>query len=271
MARIVGFIYKYRKNNIDCYFVYIGDSDDASTVIGGEIGLADSSRKYVAISGLNMVGFIDKPVFIKTKEVVGPLMIKGKPFEMDKRTFNTMIEGIVSSVIDDYMQSISLSIADNYNQSNGTLDNIVIPEKMLRLLFWNQKKKSLKFDTLSPQMPTCNQYGIYFAFLGTNVGSEINKLRPVLVWKTHESSNNILDNSYYVFPISSKIPNRNYYYNVQIIVNGKPNVIHINDGKRISGLRILKPLNDDATGKMYVLSQADREQVKQAIKKYFNI
>ena len=271
MARIVGCIYKYKKNNIDCYFTYIGDSDDASVVIGGEVGSIDSSRNYIPIAGLNMVVFIDKPVFVKTKNVAGPLMIRGKPFELDKLTFNTMIDGIVSSVIDDYKQSVFSSIVNNYNQTIDSLINITVPEKIIRLLLWNQKKKILKFDTVSPQMPTCNQYGVYFAFLGTNVGSEIDKLRPVLIWKTHESCKKALDNSYYVFPISSKIPNKNYYYNVQIIVNDAPNVIHINDGRRISGLRILKPLKDDTTGKMYVLSQEDRQKVKDAIKTYFNI
>lgn len=270
MVKIVGCIYKYKRNNIDCYFAYIGDSDDASTVIGGEIGLSDPSRKSIVISGLSMVGFVDKPIFVKTSDIMFPLMIRGKPFEIDKKTFNKMIKDICSSVIDDYKQSISASISNNFNKSNKSLINITVPEKVIRLLLWNQKKKSLKFDTPTLQMPTCNQYGVYFAFLGTNIGSEINKLRPVLIWKTHESTNNSLDNSYYVFPISSKIPSRDYYYNVKIMVNGKQNVIHVNDGKRISGLRIYKPLNDNTTGKMYVLSKVDREKVKEAIKKYFN-
>ena len=268
---IVGKIYKYSEENIVKYFSYIGDSDDASQVIGIEIGSSNPNRDSILIDGLKMVAFADHPIFVKSNTISGPLFIKGTDIEISKDLFNEILNKLISSIIDDYKNDVSDCISRNYSPSKKELTNIVIPEKIIRLLLWNKKKTELKFDTLQPQMPSCMKYGLYFAYLGTNIGSEIDKSRPVLIWKKHESNLNSSDNSYFVFPVSSKIPKKDYNYNVQIAVNGKTNIIKINDGRRISGLRIVKPLKDKNTGKMYMLSKSDIELVKNSIKNYFNI
>lgn len=72
-------------------------------------------------------------------------------------------------------------------------------------------------------------------------------------------------NSYFVFPISSKIPSKKYYYNVEINVNGKK-IVKVNDGKRI-----VKPLIDNSTKETYCLEQQKINEIKDAIKRYFNI
>lgn len=271
MQTIVGNIYKYVEQQVSKYFVYLGDSDDASVIIGGEVGLKDNSRQHVTIDGLSMVVFVDKPIFIKRKKIISPLRLQGNNAAISSQNIQSLITGIVNYYIDNYRNSIINTINDNYDALTDCLLDLVLGEKLTRLLDWNQIKKRLKFDVNVPQMPKCYKYGIYFAYLGTNVGSELNKLRPVLIWKRHESHTNPIDNSYYVFPLSSKIPTKSFTYNVTININGKDNVIHLNDGRRISGLRILKPLVDDSTGKMYILKDEDRLKVKEAIKEYFNL
>ena len=271
MMFFVGRIYKYIENNIDKYFVYIGDSDASGEIYGGEVAAADSNRPYLQIPGLNMVLFTDVFLLINAHTIVSPLFIQHKAVDLDRSVFVSFIDSSISKMIDSYKNDLVSNYNSTYNSQNNTIADLTLAEKIIRLLAWNNKKRELKFDVSSPQMPSCIKYGVYFAYLGTNVGSEINKLRPVLIWKKHESQNNPLDNSYYVFPISSKIPHRQYQYNVLITVNGKQNVIRINDGERISGLRILKPLINQATGKMYVIDEPTKQLVKDAISKYFNL
>lgn len=107
--------------------------------------------------------------------------------------------------------------------------------------------------------------------MGCNLGCEIEKLRPVLIWKEHINTKNSDENSYFIFPISSKIPQKKYYYNIEINVNGKKNIIKVNDGKIISIKRIQKPLIDNNTKKTYFIEQQTISEIKDAIKKYFNV
>lgn len=106
--------------------------------------------------------------------------------------------------------------------------------------------------------------------MGCNIGCEIEKLRPILIWKEHINTSNPNENSYYVFPISSKIPKKKYYYNIEININGQKNIIKINDGKRISIKRIIKPFKD-SSNKTYSISQETSNEIKNAIKMYFGI
>lgn len=271
MVFIVGRIYKYISNGVAKYFTYIGDSDVSSRIIAGEVGNVDTSRDYVQINNLQMVLFVDNLIIVNVREVVSCLYFRGKPVDVDKNSFVALINKAIEKNVESYKSSLVSNYSSNYDSKKDSIIDLTLAEKIIRLLNWNEKKRELKFDVTVPQMPTCIKYGVYFAYLGTNVGSEINKLRPVVIWRQHQSQNNPLDSSYFVFPISSKIPNRKYFYNVHITINGADNVIHINDGRRISGLRILKPLIDQSTGKMVELGESVKNDVKDAIKKYFSI
>ena len=270
MEFLVGRIYKHINNGIAKYFVYVGDSDVSSQIIAGEIGCVDNSRDYIKLRNLNMVLFVDNLITINAKEVVSCLYFKGRPIDIEKSSFVVFINKVIERTVESYKNALVSNYSSNYDSKVDSIIDLALAEKIIRLLNWNDKKRELKFDVAVPQMSSCIKYGVYFAYLGTNVGSEINKLRPVVIWRKHESQTNALDNSYYVFPISSKIPKKNYLYNVHITINGADNVIHINDGRRISGLRILKPLIDRSTGNMFVLDDNAKSDVKNAIVKYFN-
>ncbi|MBR6641492.1 MAG: type II toxin-antitoxin system PemK/MazF family toxin, partial [Clostridia bacterium] len=52
---------------------------------------------------------------------------------------------------------------------------------------WTNEKATLKFNTNLPKFHITNNY-IYWCNLGNNIGSEQNKIRPVLVVKTSKNS-----------------------------------------------------------------------------------
>lgn len=264
-------VYYYVENGEKKYFTYIGETDKASKIYCGEIGVVDSSRVYIPIIGLNnLVLFTDKLFLVDRNVNSYVFRQKGKPFLLDAHDFSVLINSLCNELLTFYSNSIINISSQNYNSSNNTLKDIAFPEKLIRLLEWNQTKKRLKFDKHSV-VSYIARFNIYYAYYGTNIGSEINKLRPVLIWKQHVNPNNPMDNSYFVFPLSSKKGKKKFPYHIELEVNGCKDYVRINDGRRISILRIEKPLKDINTGKTFVVEQNKINEIKDAIKKYFSL
>lgn len=158
----------------------------------------------------------------------------------------------------------------NNNFNEGKLIDITLPEKIIKLLTWNLKKSDLRFLHKQSNIVVM-EHCIYFAYLGTNIGSEIEKLRPVLVWRKHINKQNQLDNSYYVFPITSKKQKKNYSANIKIKLNGKVNYIKLNQGRVISEHRFFKIFEDSSTGKVARISIPIKEEIKKSLSVYFGI
>ena len=262
-------IYKYIENDSTKYFVYIGDSDISNEIYGGEIGEKDEQRPYSKIDYLSdLVLFLDELKKIKADSVIEPLYIKGNTTFVPAFEFNTLIHSVCTILLNKYSINVMTNSDKNYDSNTKCLTDIVFPEKLIRLLMWNNKKNYIKFNKKNI-VKDIYKYNVYFAYLGTNVGSEIEKYRPVLIWKTHINKHNSKENSFFVFPISSKIPKKNFYFNVPIKINGKTNIVKINDGKRISINRIDKSLKDETTKMTVKITGEEILGIKKAIGKYF--
>lgn len=263
-------VYKYDENGIVKYFTYIGDSDNSNEILGGEVSLPVNNRPYQNLKDINMVLYTDKLLIIHPTSIIGGLYISGNPVEIPAYEFQNLINSLCMLLLNSYSTAMIAVSNNNFNSSNYLMNDLSFPEKLLRLLLWNLKKKELKFDR-KQFIKRVYKYNIYFAYMGCNVGCEIDKLRPVLIWKEHANVNNLAENSYYIFPISSKIPKKKYYYNVEIDINGTKSIIKINDGKRISTRRIIKPCIDNVTKKTLKISEEKINDVIKAISMYFSV
>lgn len=270
MNFIIRNIYKYN-DGIDKYCIYLGDSDNSNQIIVAEVGVIDNARQYKIISCLtNMVMFIDKILYIHPNTVISPLFIKGKIVSITPLEFHDLLKELCKNILNIYEVDNLKLIDNNYDSVNDKIIDVSFSEKLLRFLIWTDKKEELKFSQKN-NVKNIRKNNVYWAYMGCNLGCEIEKLRPVLIWKEHINLSNPDENSYFVFPISSKIPKKKYYYNIEIYVNGKKNIIKINDGKRISIKRIEKPLVDNTTKKTYFIDQQKIIEIKDAIKMYFNV
>ena len=270
MNYIIRNIYKYN-DGIDKYCIYLGDSDNSNQIIVAEVATIDTTRQYRPIACLtDMVMFIDKILYIHPNTVVSPLFIKGKIVSITPLEFHDLLKELCKNILNDYEADILKLIDGNYDFVNDKIIDVSFSEKLLRFLIWTEKKEELKFLHKN-NVKNIRQNNVYWAYMGCNLGCEIEKLRPVLIWKEHINPRNTDENSYFVFPISSKIPKKKYYYNIEIYVNGKKNIIKINDGKRISIKRIEKPLVDNTTKKTYFIDQQKIIEIKDEIKMYFNV
>ena len=269
MNFIIKNIYKYN-DGTDKYCVYLGDSDNSHEIFVAEIADVDESRTYIKMkNGMNKVLFIDKLLFIDPANVISPLYIKGSIVTISAFEFHSLLNSLCTKVLTQYSANIINLSNQNYDSNSDTIVDTSFSEKILRLLIWNDKKRKLKFDN-GHFVRNIYKYNVYFAYMGCNIGCEIEKLRPVLIWKEHINASNKNENSYYVFPISSKIPKKKYYYNVEVDINGQKNIIKINDGKRISIKRIVKPLKI-SKNQTFKIDDNTKQEIKNAIKMYFSI
>ena len=100
------------------------------------------------------------------------------------------------------------------------------------------------------------------------VGSELNKSRPVLVWKKRCNGENEENYSYIVIPITSKDKSKKYYMNIPIDINGRPCYLRIEDMRRINIKRFTRPILND-NKKILFIDNNKRDEIIDAIKKFY--
>lgn len=260
-------IYKYDDNGNIKLCVYVCDTDNANEIIIGCIEKIDElNNDFIKLDCLNNdVLYLDRYKVLKTDMIKGPYYNKGKKFAITSKEYYQLVSSIYQLLLVKYEKLVNCY--NNRNFANDKFLDIMQPEKLIKLLTWNIKKLELKFADTANNLNIV-KYRIYFAYLGTNVGSEIEKLRPVIVWREHKNVSNKNNDVYYVFPISSKISKKLYSYNIPININGKKNIVKLNYGQMISRRRFLKPYVD-CNCQTITLSEDDKTRIKKSLKKYF--
>ena len=264
-------IYIYTKSdNTKGLCVYICDTDNSNEIVVGSIENIDTlNSNYIKLSnGIKKVLYLDKYISLKTSQIDTPLYYSGKLQSITSEEFLILTTSVYKLMILNFQMKIEKISNNNFNE--GKLIDITLPEKIIKLLTWNLKKSDLRFLHKQSNIVVM-EHCIYFAYLGTNIGSEIEKLRPVLVWRKHINKQNQLDNSYYVFPITSKKQKKNYSTNIKIKLNGKVNYIKLNQGRVISEHRFFKIFEDSSTGKVARIIIPIKEEIKKSLSVYFGI
>jgi len=193
---------------------------------------------------------------ININNATSPLYIDG---EVAKVPSSDLLK-IQKYVVDDIMHRINVDADSN-------IQSLDVFQSIYQFLKWKHQKLLLN---IKPYIKKTNVYenGIYWASLGTNVGSELNKNRPVLVWKKRCSGKDEANYSYIVIPITTKHKNKKYYMNVPIDINGLECHLRIEDMRRINIRRFTRPILDN--GKNLIFISADkRKEIQDAIQKFY--
>ena len=146
--------------------------------------------------------------------------------------------------------------------------NYALTEHYYKYLTWFEHKSNLQFAGSINRNPKILKYGIYYAEIGENIGSELHKMRPVVIFKRLKAKIPN-DTSYMVIPITSKTTSGKYPFNTPISVNGKTNYIRTNDIRRISIKRLVGPLYKSGTHDICVLTDSERDLMLENFKNYF--
>lgn len=126
---------------------------------------------------------------------------------------------------------------------------------------WTKDKTKTNFQKQMPSFAITNNY-IYWCNLGINIGSEQNKIRPVIVSKTKKESTICT-----IIPLTSERINDTRWYHIDLETQNSTALIE--QLRNVSKLRILNPLR--IKGKLAKITLEDWKKINNAIKDYYSL
>ncbi len=150
------------------------------------------------------------------------------------------------------------------NQQFDEIKNIlkdVNYELAFEYILWTKDKAKIKFNKKLPNFPIINNH-IYWCNLGINIGSEQNKIRPVLVAKTKKESTVCT-----IFPLTSERTNDTRWYHIDL--ENTNSTVLIEQLRTISKLRIINPFRKK--GKLVKITLHDWNRINNAMQKYYTM
>ena len=126
---------------------------------------------------------------------------------------------------------------------------------------WTKEKANIKYKKQIPSFPITTHF-IYWCKLGINIGSEQNKLRPVIIIRSQTNSPICT-----ILPLTSVRMNDNRWYHIDLEKhNSTAMVEHL---RNVSKLRILKPQREN--GRIARISQKDVDNINKSIQSYYKL
>lgn len=150
-------------------------------------------------------------------------------------------------------------IKENFKKTKEILDTI-LEEDATEFSNWIYKKAKIKFVDKQENM-LISTGGIYWAELGVNIGSEQNKLRPVIALRTYIDSNIVT-----VLPITSKRFSDIYKYHIDLTTI--ESTVLVEQIRTISKKRILSPYRKK--GRLVYLNKADISSLNKCLRELFS-
>lgn len=263
-----GNIYKYVINNNNFIGIYLCKTNSSKKVCIIPINLKKTYIKNDSVYELESYKMFAYPydmLEIDYENIYDILRIKGKVAKISYREYITLSNHIIKKLTSK-IENTFLNFSQKRFETTNT-ENYSITESYYKYLTWFERKSNLEFERSIKRNPIIKKYCLYYAEIGENIGSELHKMRPVLIFKCLKSSNPN-NTSYMVIPVTSQ-SSAKYSFNTPIVVNGKINYVRTNDIRRISIKRIVSPLFKTGTNEIIKLTSEEIIHVKENFKNYF--
>ena len=258
-----GNVYIYNEADIG---MYLCDTNLKDRVCFVPLDEDDGKSNTIKINTLRKVVFLDDFEEIDRSAIKEPLKLHGANVQVPYTQYLLISEYVLTKLFH--------KTADTYNKLShlrfNSIDkeNYILTEDYYKYLSWFDFKTKLQFQINLKKQPSIMVRGVYWAELGRNLGSELEKLRPVLVLRKNVSTSNPNLSSYTVIPFTSQDSANKYWSNYQIKVDGKNNYIKINDMQRISIKRI-KGAFIKKDGTPLFINEYQMHKVKSLIHRYY--
>lgn len=249
------YIYRYKDKGETPLCIYLCDLQTKGRILIMPL-TGDSSGNVYKLSVTRQYADLDYYKEISKENIVATLFLNSKPVQVPESDLKFIQEYIIKN----YMDKIC------NNAINSSISTTLV-ESIYQFISWKQTKFFMNFQAYS-RKTTVYENGIYWASLGVNVGSELNKNRPVLIWKKRCNGAYEKDYSYIVIPVTSKEKRKHYYMNVPISINGTQSYLRIEDMRRINIKRITRPILDDKN-KLIFIDEDKRREIMEAIQKFY--
>lgn len=249
------YVYRYKENEQTPLCIYLCDTQARNRIV--IIPLTEKQTEYTyKLSVTRQYADLDNYREINISAVTSALFLNSKPVRIPEHDLNF----IRQYVLHDLMKQI----CDDITKRNTSQ---FLFESIYQFLNWKHQKLLLNITEYKSRT-TIFENGIYWVSLGINVGAELNKHRPVLVWKKRCGGDQEANFSYIVIPITSKEKSQKYYMNVPININGKNCYLRIEDMRRISIRRFTRPFLD-GNNQIIFISDEKRKEIMTAIKQFY--
>lgn len=149
-------------------------------------------------------------------------------------------------------------IDESFTKTKNILKNID-DNIALEYAKWTEDKAKIEFTNNIPNFAITINY-IYWCNLGINIGSEQNKIRPVLVIKSKKESSVCT-----VLPLTSERMNDTRWYHIDL--ENLNSTVLIEQLRNISKLRIISPYR--LKGKLLKITLNDWNKINDSMKKYY--
>lgn len=126
---------------------------------------------------------------------------------------------------------------------------------------WTKEKANLRYNGKLPKFPIYNNF-IYWCNLGINIGSEQNKLRPVLILKTSKNSPICT-----ILPLTTKRSEDNFWFHIDL--EEIDSTVLVKQLKVVSKIRITEPYRKK--GKLVTISQNDWDKINSQLESLYRL
>lgn len=155
-------------------------------------------------------------------------------------------------------QTVKEKIERLFDETRNILET-VDEEDALAFASWVKKKAELRYIEKDKEHPfKIIPNGIYWAYLGINIGSEENKHRPVLIIRSERNAR-----TYGIVPLSTKRLNDGYWYHVDL--ENYNNTALVEHFRTIDKDRIEEPMR--IKGRIAECSKEDVKKIKAEIRR----
>lgn len=151
-------------------------------------------------------------------------------------------------------------IKQQFEETKDILKNVNI-DLAFDYATWTKEKAQIKFTKKLPPFQITNNY-IYWCNLGINIGSEQNKIRPVLIAKTKRESPICT-----ILPLTSERIKDTRWYHIDL--ENQNSTVLIEQLRNISKLRIISPFR--IKGNLGKITLNDWENINSAMQKYYTM
>lgn len=152
------------------------------------------------------------------------------------------------------------SIHNNIKEIENLLNSINNSDA-IEFSDWTKEKINLRYKRELPQFPIYNNF-IYWCNLGINIGSEQNKLRPVLILKTSKNSPICS-----VLPLTSKRLQDKFWFHIDL--KEIDSTVLVEQLKVVSKIRITTPYR--RKGKLVTISKNDWNNINLQLENLYRL
>lgn len=126
---------------------------------------------------------------------------------------------------------------------------------------WTKEKANIRYNGKLPKFPIYNNF-IYWCNLGINIGSEQNKLRPVLILKNFKNSPICT-----VLPLTTKRVQDEFWFHIDL--EEVDSTVLVEQLKVVSKLRIINPYR--RKGSLVSISSNDWEKINLQLESLYRL